>query len=167
MRLLRAQHPERGAGFQAQRLDASDHARDVFEIAVLRAAPGGAHAETRGALLAGLTRRRQHLGFVHQRLVVAVVVRMPSALRTVRAIFGATAGLDRQQRRQLHPIRIEVFAVNLVGLRQQVVEGSGKQILDGFHRPARVGRHGALGDSKGPLSVGNASSAVNQRTAAW
>jgi hypothetical protein len=66
-------------------------------------------------------------------------------LRAVAAVFLAAAGLDRQQRRQLHLVGVEVLAVDLLGAEDQVVEGQLEQRSHIVQGPAGVGsgRHGA------------------------
>ena len=96
--------PSVAAGLQAQRLDRAHHLDHLLDVAVLGRAPGRAHAEARGAGRLGALR-----GFaapssgVHQLggLDAGVVVRR---LRAVAAVLGAAAGLDRQQRGQLHVV---------------------------------------------------------------
>jgi len=53
-----------------------------------------------------------------------------AALRAVLAVFGAFAGLDGQQAADLYPVGVEIGAVNLLGLIEQVEEGQGEQGLD-------------------------------------
>ncbi len=55
---------------------------------------------------------------------------MPRRLRTVGAVFGTAAGLDRQQGRQLDRIGSVVLAVHLLGAEQQIVERQREQRLD-------------------------------------
>jgi hypothetical protein len=94
-RLLPRQHAERGAGFEPDRLDAFDHGADLLEVAVLRLAPGRAHAEARGAVRLRRARFGEHGLDRHQLLGLnaGVVLR---GLWTIRAVFRAAAGLDRQ-----------------------------------------------------------------------
>ena len=54
------QHAERGAGFEPERFHALDHRADLVEVAVLRLAPGRAHAEAAGAGLLGRARLGEH-----------------------------------------------------------------------------------------------------------
>lgn len=70
----------------------------------------------------------QHLLHLHQLLFgqAGVVV---ARLRTIFAIFWTGARLDRQQRRNLYPVGIEMLAVNGLRFEKQVIEGLGK------HRP--------------------------------
>jgi hypothetical protein len=53
-----------------------------------------------------------------------------AALRAVFAIFRAGAGFDRQQRAHLHLVRVEMFAVHLLGAEQQVVKRQVEQRED-------------------------------------
>ena len=50
-----------------------------------------------------------------------------NALRTIGAVFRAAAGLDREQRRDLHLARIEVLAMNALGTEQQLGERQREQ----------------------------------------
>ena len=52
-------------------------------------------------------------------------------LRAVAAVFGAAAGLDRQQRGMLDLVGIPMLAMHLLGLPHQVIEGQVEQ-LDHF-----------------------------------
>ncbi|MNK44361.1 hypothetical protein D3C87_630950 [compost metagenome] len=117
-RLLATEHAQRGAGFQAQRLHLADHRRHLGDVAFLGRAPGRAHAEPRCAGRLGLPRLGHHVLGGHQLLRVhpgAVAL----GLRAICAVFGAAAGLDRQQRGHLHLRRIEVLAVHAGGAMQQ------------------------------------------------
>jgi S-adenosylmethionine/arginine decarboxylase-like enzyme len=105
------QHAQRGAGFQTQRLHFAHHLFDLFHVAIFRAAPCGAHAETRRAVGLGLRARRRARCRVEDLLCfdAGVVARR---LRAVAAIFLAAAGLDRQQRGQFDVAVGEVGAVH-------------------------------------------------------
>ena len=65
------------------------------------------------------------------RLDAGVVARR---LRAVAAVLRAAAGLDRQQRRQLHRVGREVLAVHLLRAEQQVVERQ-RRTAPRPHRP--------------------------------
>ena len=56
---------------------------------------------------------------------------MIRGLAAIAAILGAAAGLDGEQARQLHPVGIEILAMNGLGLEEQVVEG---QVVDCLRR---------------------------------
>jgi hypothetical protein len=131
--LAGAEHAERRAGFQAQRVDRAHHVGDLLDVAILRRAPGRAHAEATRAGLLGRARLGQYFLGAHQlvRLEPGVVARR---LRAVGAIFGAAAGLDREQGRDLHLVRIEMFAMHLRRAEQQVVE---RQVEQRAHFGAR------------------------------
>jgi hypothetical protein len=51
------------------------------------------------------------------------------ALRTVLAVLGTAAGLNAQQRADLHGIRVEVLPVHALRLEHQVLERQVKQCL--------------------------------------
>ena len=138
-RLAGGEHAERGAGLEPERLDAFDHGADRIEIAILRLAPRRAHAEAAGA--AGFRRARfgEHRVERHQlfRAHAGIVAR---ALRTVGAILRAAAGLDRQQRRNLHRAGFEIRPVHALRaehqLRERQIEqrahlGAGPVVADG------------------------------------
>ena len=126
--LRRGQHAERRAGLEPERLDAGDHRADLIEIAILRRAPGGAHAEARRAARL----RRSRLGddgvAPHQLagFDAGLVMR---ALRAIGAILGTAAGLDRQQGRELDLARVEMPAMRELRaenqLRQRQIEQRG------------------------------------------
>ena len=133
MRLFAGEHAERRAGFQAERLDLADHRRDLGHIAILRRAPGRAHAEARrtgGLRLPGL--RHHVLGGHELRGIDAGVV--ARRLRAVAAILRATAGLHRQQGADLYFGGIEVLPVRAAGAMQQFGE---RQVEQGFDLAAR------------------------------
>ena len=94
VRLSLFQHAQSSAGFQAQRLHLGHHLFDFFHVALFRAAPGGAHAEARGAVGFRLARRVEHRVDVedffrfHARVIAG-------RLRAVAAVFFAAARLDR------------------------------------------------------------------------
>jgi hypothetical protein len=145
LRLVRFEHAERHAGFKPHRLHAANHVFDRLQMPVFRIAPRGAHAETRRAVLLRHARGGQHGVHFHQLLGLDArfVVRR---LRAVRAVFLAAARLDREQRGELHGIRVEVLAMHLLRAEQQVVE---RQIVERDHVgdfPARAGgvRRGGL-----------------------
>jgi hypothetical protein len=57
-------------------------------------------------------------------------------LRTVTAVLGTTTGFDGQQGGELNFIGVEMFAVNLLGFEQQIVEWQIEQLFDGLTRPS-------------------------------
>ena len=71
LRLRLGQHAERHAGLEPERFDALDHGANLIEIAILRRAPGGAHAEAAGAGVARGARFGEHLVERHQLLGIA------------------------------------------------------------------------------------------------
>ena len=107
LRLRLGQHAERGAAFEPERAHAFDHGADLLEVAILRLAPGGAHAEAARAGALGGARLGQHGVDAHQ-LLGLDAGRVFRALRTIGAVFRAAAGLDREQRRDLHLGGIEM-----------------------------------------------------------
>src|SRR5690606_19420091 len=129
--LFRRKHAQGRARVNARRLHPGDHRRHLGDVAVLGAAPGRAHAEARGPGRLGLAGLLQHLFGVHQlRGLDPGVVAL--GLRAVAAVLGAAAGRDRQEGRNLHLRRVEVFTVHAGGavqqLRQRQVE-QGEQFL--------------------------------------
>src|SRR5262249_38247452 len=66
LRLWRAEHAKRDTGFHAEFAHAFDHGADLIEIAVLRFAPGGTHAEPAGAGGLGRARLAEHGVKLHQ-----------------------------------------------------------------------------------------------------
>ena len=96
------QHAERRAGLQSQRLHAAHHVEHRVEVAILRTAPRGAHAEARRAGFLRAARRVEHRVEPEHGLVADAGV-VARRLRAVAAVLGTAAGLDRQQRRQAAP----------------------------------------------------------------
>ena len=143
--LRRRQHAERRAGLEPERCDPFDHLDDLVEVAVLRASPGRAHAEARRAGLARGARARDDRGRFHQRLALEAGV-VADALRAVGAILGTGAGLDRQQRRDLDLVRVEVEAVGRLRAVHQVGEGQRMQRAHFIERPvaADIGGRAAV-----------------------
>ena len=119
LRLGCGQHAERGAGLEAELLDTCDHAHHPLEIAVLRLAPGRAHAESAGAGRLRLRALRASTARGHEFLGVDARVEM-RALRTVGAVLGAAAGLDRKQRRDLNFVRVEVSPMDALRAEYQL-----------------------------------------------
>ena len=70
----------------------------------------------------------------HQLLALEAGV-VADALRAVRAVLGAGAGLDREQRAHLHRVRLVVRAVRGLRAEDEVRERQGEQRLDLGDRP--------------------------------
>src|SRR6516225_6463333 len=133
-RLRGGQHPERGAGLEPQSLDRLDHLTHALKIAVLWRTPGRTHAEAARAGGLGGARLREH-GVERHKLLgrhAGVVMR---ALRAIGAIFRATAGFDRQQRRNLHLGWIEILPMDALRAKEQVGERQVEQHADLGPRP--------------------------------
>ena len=148
------QHAERDAGLEPHRAHALDHGADLVEVAVLRLAPGRAHAEAAGAgILRGL-RLGQHLVEAHQLfgLDAGVVFR---ALRAIGAVLRAAAGLDRQQRRDLHFGGIEIGAVDGLRAEDQVGKGQREQLADFGARPVMAQGAVVTGNAGGRHKFGD------------
>jgi hypothetical protein len=110
MRLVRREHAQSHACLEAKRLHAFHHGKNAIESGpVLHLAPGRAHAESRRALVASAPGRAEDLVDVEHFLGMrgSLVV---ARLRTVRAIFGATTGLDAEKSAELH------FLLGVAGL---------------------------------------------------
>ena len=134
LRLLRAQHAESHAAFQAQFPHSLDHGDHIGHVPLLGRAPGRAHAEPGGATFPGSPRLLQHLFNLHQLLDFQARV-IAGALGTVGAVFRTGAGFDGKQSAHLHLIRVKITPMNTLGLEQQVVEGQGEQGLHFLARP--------------------------------
>lgn len=133
---------QRHAGFHAHRFHALHHLLQIRHIALVRVLPRRAHAKTGRAVRLGLARRFQHLLDLHQplRLQTGLVAR---ALRAVFAVFRASAGLDRQQRADLHLTRVKVLAVYGLRFEQQFKQRFIKQGLGLPYCPVNaIGHHG-------------------------
>ena len=140
-RLLAAEHAQRGAGLEAERLHFADHRGDLGDVAVLGRTPRRAHAEARGTGGLGLPGLLQHRLGAHQlRGIDPGVVAL--RLRTVGTVLRAAAGLDRQQGADLHLGRVEAAAVDLGGAEQQLRERQVEQRLDLAQAPVVAGRRG-------------------------
>ncbi len=132
-----AQHAERAAGLEAQRLHFPDHREHRLEIAVLRPAPRSTHAEARRALRLRGARGRDDGIETEQRLLGDAGV-VALRLRAVAAILGAAAGLDRDERRELHRIGAMVRAVRLLRAENEIGKRQREQRFDGLDRPAQA-----------------------------
>ena len=144
--LLLAQLAQGHAGFHAQRLDTLDHLQHIGHVLGRRMFPGRAHAEAGGANGLGIGRRLEHLLDLHELFLVQTGVVM-TGLRTVLAVFRARTGLDRQQRGDLHPVRVEVHAMHRLCLKQQIIERLIEQLQHFCQSPVVAGHgcsHGVL-----------------------
>ena len=112
LRLAFAQHSERAAYFHAHLIYALHHVEHFVEIAVVaHFAPGRAHAKARAASIFGALGVLQHFCYFHQFFYFHVGV-ITRRLRAIGTVFGATTRFDRQQRTNLHFLRVVVLAVN-------------------------------------------------------
>jgi hypothetical protein len=138
LRVRCGEHAQGAAGLQAQRLDFRYQGGNAFDVAVLGRAPCGAHAETCGASLLRSDGRGAHCLHIHQFacLHAGVVVHR---LRTIGAVFTATAGFDRQQRRQFKLAGIKVLTMNYLRAVQQIGKRQIEKRQNGTQRSARLG----------------------------
>jgi hypothetical protein len=84
------------------------------------------------AMMASRSRSFGRAGFRQHRLDLhQLFSRKPGVimrtLRTILAVLRAAAGLDRQQPALLHLVGVEMFAMNLLRLEQEIVEGQREQ----------------------------------------
>ncbi len=105
--LTRFKHAQRRAGLEAKRLDLAHHRQHRFEIALLRSAPRSTHAKPGRPGSLGRRGRGDNLVHAEHRFVVDASV-IARRLRTITAILGTAAGLDRKQGGQLDGIGIVV-----------------------------------------------------------
>ncbi len=131
------EHSKRHAGLHAKRLDALYHCHDGVHVAILGAAPCGAHAIAGGARVAGLARLGDNAFDLHQlrRLQPGI---MMGRLAAIAAILGATAGLDAEKPAELHFVGIEVLAMGGLRLKQQITEGRFIKRQGQLPRPVHV-----------------------------
>jgi len=101
----------------------------MAQLTILGSAPRSAHAEASGARRLRSARSGGDCGDILERFVgdAGVIARR---LRAIGAIFRAAAGLDRQQRRQLHAVTRVMGAMDGLRLVQQIAEGDRHQRLD-------------------------------------
>src|SRR5439155_161804 len=120
---------------KAQRLDRAHPLGHLFEVFLLGAPPGSAHAKARGSVLLRRSCRREHRLERNERLVFdpGAVARR---LRAVGTILGAPSSLDREQCGELHRVGIEVQAMDGLGAIEKIVERQLEERLDGFPSPA-------------------------------
>ena len=125
--------------------------------AVLHLAPGGAHAEARGAGLACDPCLGEHVLDVEQGLALeAGLLGVMGGLRAICAVLGTGAGLDREQARELHLAVSMVTAMHRSRLIDQVEQREGKQAEDLPARPivAELMRGFRLARALRPLGLG-------------
>ena len=133
-RLRPAEHPQGDAGLHPQTAYGRDHVDHLVQVLVGRVAPGRAHAETGRAIGLGRLRRLDHF-FERQQLFALQAGVVFRALRAIGAVFGAGAGLDRQQGADLHLVGVEMRPVHHLRAKQQVVERQREQRPDLVQRP--------------------------------
>ena len=123
LRLTIGEHSERATDFKAHRVYAPHHVEYFVEIAVIADfAPGRTHTKPRTTRFFGSVGRVEHVIHLHQFMNFHVSM-VAGGLWAVSTIFGATACFDRQQRTNLHLLRVVVLAVNGGGLINQVENG--------------------------------------------
>ena len=133
-RLVRSEHAQRAAGFHAEMFHAANHLQHAVELRpVLDLAPGRAHAEACRAGLARLSRRREHFVGREQRLGLHAGL-VAGRLRAVGAVLGASAGLDREERAELHLVVAEIRAVHSLRAKDEIHQ---RQVVDRAHFPKR------------------------------
>jgi hypothetical protein len=122
------QETQRRARLETQRLHGLDHLEDGIEVALLRSAPRGAHAEAaRAGSLRGL-RGAEHVASCISFESRPVVKRADCG--AVAAVFRTAARLDGQQRRELHCIGVVMLPMHGLSTKQQIVKGQFKQRRD-------------------------------------
>ncbi|VVN49539.1 hypothetical protein PS639_06484 [Pseudomonas fluorescens] len=132
--LVLIQATEGHAGFQAHGFHAFDHFQHVRHVFGRRMFPRRAHAETGRTDGLGASGLFEDLLHFHQFFFFQAGV-VVTGLRTIFAIFRAGAGFDRQQRRNLDPVGVEMRAVHRLRLEQQVVEWLHEECFDFSQRP--------------------------------
>jgi hypothetical protein len=115
------QHAERRAGLEAEPPHLPDDSGELSDLARLRAAPRRAHAEARRATRPRRAGTLEHVLDV-EHLLAADAGLVAHALRAVRAILGAAAGLHADERAHLDHVRVEMLAVHGMRPEEQVVE---------------------------------------------
>lgn len=138
LRLGAGEHAKRDAGLEAERFDLFDHLTDGIEVVVFGRAPRCPHAEAGRPLSLGGAGLGQHGIDLHQlgRTDRSIVL---GALRTIGTIFRASAGLDREQRGNLHRARIEVPPVDALRLEDEVRERQAEDFLNRVAGPGTLG----------------------------
>ncbi len=111
----RFEHAEGAAGFQADTFHGADDFTHFFHILRFGPAPSRAHTETAGAARFGDAGFFEDFGHIHHGFFLhfGAVVRR---LRAIFAIFGAAAGFDGKQGGKLDFLRVEILAVHLGSL---------------------------------------------------
>jgi hypothetical protein len=112
-------------------------------MAISNLPPRGAHAEAAGSLIASSSGGSVDFVDGHQRLILDPSFVM-SALRAIAAVFGATAGLYREQTTELDAGGIVKFSVDLLRRKNEIEKGALIDLAHGFASPV-VAQRGARG----------------------
>src|SRR5580704_4793758 len=134
-RLIVGQHSQRAADFELERSHRPHHFQNGVEIAaVSNLPPRSAHAEAAGALVASFFGGSVDFVDGHQGLILDSRFVM-GALRAIAAVFGATAGLYREQTTELDAGGIVEFSVNLLRRKNENEKGALIDLAHGVPSP--------------------------------
>ena len=130
------QETERAARLETERLHLPHHVEDRCQVALLRPAPRGAHAEARRALFLRPPGGRDHGVDVEQRRFGDAGV-IALRLRAIAAVLGTASGLDRDETRELNGIGCMMRAVHLLRAEHEVGKGQREQAQHARDGPSR------------------------------
>jgi hypothetical protein len=144
------EHTKRHACLHAERLDAFDHGNDGVYVAILGVAPCGAHAIAGRAGVAGLARLGDNPFHLHQLGGLEAGV-MVDRLAAIATILRTSAGLDAEKPAELYLVGIEMFAVDGLRMKQQIIEGGLIECQGLFPRPILVDVAGCRRNRRRPV----------------
>ena len=119
--LCGSEHSQRRTGLESQLFDTGHELGNLRDFLVLGRTPRCSHAKASRTGRSGFLGLSEHHLFSHEPLRCQARVEM-RALGTVRTVFRAAAGLNRQQGRYLDNVSVEMGAVHRLGLINQVVK---------------------------------------------
>jgi hypothetical protein len=163
--LLWAEFAEGHADFHAERGDVAHDAEHVVELfrPTAHAFPGGSHAETGGSIGLGGAGVFHHLVAGHQRLALDFRF-VAGGLRAIGAVFGTSAGLDREQRAKLDFASREAFFMHFARPFEEVEKTASSGVPEVLRESWWIGIGDGLARSK-PL--GNHIARCEQGKARW
>ena len=135
---------ERAARLEPERLHLAHHREHRREVAILRPAPCGAHAEARRALGPRRASRCDDRVEIEHRLVGDAGV-IALRLRAIAAVLRAAACLDRDEAGELDGRRRMMRAMHFLRAKDEIRKRKREQAQDACHAPAHSRLAGCAG----------------------
>ena len=134
-RLVFRQHPEGAANFHAKAGNATNHFKNLVKLrAVGSFSPGCAHAHAGDPARSSLASGGDDVFRIQQSMTFDIGIIM-GALRAVRTIFWAAAGLDRDELAGLDTIRRVELTMDRGGAEKEICQGQMINRSDFFLSP--------------------------------